>query len=411
MDVLFITHRFPHPPNRGDSIRSFHFLERFSRMGNLYLATLYDQEPSEESRRVLNERCADILACRWGSYRKWFRAGKALLTGRTMTEGLFFNRDFRKGLKKIVQEKKFDRIITFCSSMYQYLDVLSGTPNANTPVIVDLVDVDSQKWFDYSSQSRGWKKYIFQIEGKRLRRLETRIGTECDALLAVTPEEIALYRSFADKQTLLRLHTEAIQNGVDVEYFDPWNPEHQKTQEQPNRLVFIGALDYRANVDGVEWFVANVFPKLRKEFPNCEFDVVGSRPVQLLRNLSETVPGINLAENVPDVRPYLKRASVVIIPLQVARGLQNKVLEACAMARPVVASACAAEGIQNRTSEDFLVCQTAEEWQTTLSRLFENPAIRRKYAENGRKMVEKYYAWDAQLDRLERLVRNVPERN
>lgn len=409
MDVLFITHRFPHPPNRGDSIRSFHFLERFSQMGNLYLATLYDQEPSAESRRILNERCVEVLARRWGRYRKWIRAGKALLTGQTMTEGLFFNRDFRKGLKELVQKKKFDRIVVFCSSMFQYLDVLSETPNENTPVIVDLVDVDSQKWFDYSSRSRGWKKYVFQLEGRRLRRLETRIGGECAALLAVTPEEIALYRSFIDEPTRSRLHLEAIPNGVNVEYFDPLRPEFQETAELPDRLVFVGALDYRANVDGVEWFAANVLPDLRQEFPNCEFDVVGSRPVPVLKRLAETVPGINLAENVPDVRPYLKRASVVIVPLQVARGLQNKVLEACAMARPVVASQCAAEGIQNRTSEDFLVCQTAEEWKLALSTLLQNPALRRKYAENGRKMIEKHYAWDAQLNRLEDLVRNVPE--
>ncbi|MBQ2821849.1 MAG: TIGR03087 family PEP-CTERM/XrtA system glycosyltransferase [Thermoguttaceae bacterium] len=411
MDILFITHRFPHPPNRGDSIRSFHFLERFSRMGNLHLATLYDEEPSVESHRVLNELCAGVLACRWGQHRKWIKAGMALLSGRTMTEGLFFNRKFRAGLKKLVSEKKFDRIVVFCSSMFQYLDVLTGTINEKTPVIVDLVDVDSQKWFDYSSQSRGWKKYVFQIEGKRLRRLERWIGAECSALLAVTPEEIALYRDFAGEEVLSRLHSAAVPNGVDTKYFDPQAPELSEISEFPERLVFVGALDYRANVEGVEWFVRNVFPELRRDFPNCEFDIVGSRPVPLLKHFSETIPGINLAASVPDVRPYLKRASVVIVPLQVARGLQNKVLEACAMARPVIASDCAAEGIQNRTAEDFLVCRTATEWKSALSFLLQNPEVREKYAGNGRKMIEKYYAWAAQLDRLESLVRDIPEGN
>lgn len=408
MDLLFITHRFPHPPNRGDSIRSFHFLERFSEMGSVHLATLYEQEPSDESQRVLGELCASVLACRWGQNRKWLKAGWALLSGKTMTEGLFFKLRFRHQLRKLFSEKHFDRIVIFCSSMTQYLDARKGTCNEKTPVIVDLVDVDSQKWFDYSARSHGWRKWIFRLEGQRLRRLETRVGTHCAALLAVTPEEIALYESFAGETVKAlnpNLRIAAIPNGVDTKFFDASLPELARIPEIPHRLVFVGALDYRANVGGVEWFVENVLPELRNRFEDCEFDVVGSRPTASLCRLAETTPGMNLVGTVPDVRPYLQRASVAVIPLQVARGLQNKVLEACSMTKPVVASVCAAEGIHCETNEDLRICSSPQQWTETISDLFANSDLRARLGQNARKMVELRYGWEPQLTKLENLLK------
>jgi len=410
MKTLFITHRFPHPPNRGDSIRSFHFLERFAEMGSVHLATLYEQEPSEESFRVLNGLCAGVLAFPWGKRRRWFRAGFSLLRGKTMTEGLFGDPRLKKALRKLVSEEKFDRIVVFCSSMAQYLETLRGTVNENTPILTDLVDVDSQKWFDYAARARGWKKLVFQLEGRRLRNLEICIGRRSSAIMAVTPEETALYRSFADGKVPEELLIKDIPNGVDTQYFDAADPELADVVEILKRLVFVGALDYRANADGVEWFVKNVLPEVRKRFPDCEFDVVGSRPGPGLKQLAEVTPGMNLIGTVPDVRPYLKRASVVVVPLQVARGIQNKVLEACAMSRPVIASPGAAEGIQCRTSEDLLVCGTPENWIGKLSELFENAELRARLSENGRRMVEMSYCWAVQLGKLESLLHEMTDR-
>ena len=401
MKTLFITHRFPHPPNRGDSIRSFHFLERFAEMGSVHLATLYEQEPAEDSHRVLNELCAGVLAFPWGKRRRWIRAGVSLLCGKTMTEGLFGDRKLKAALRHLVSTEKFDRIVVFCSSMVQYLDMLRGTVNEQTPVVTDLVDVDSQKWFDYAARARGWKKCVFQMEGERLRKLEIGIGKCCAGILAVTPEETALYRSFAAGKIPEEVWIRDIPNGVDTQYFNAEAPELADVAEIPERLVFVGALDYRANADGVEWFVKNVLPEVRKRFPACEFDVVGSRPGPGLKQLAETTPGMNLIGTVPDVRPYLKRAAAAVIPLQVARGLQNKVLEACSMSRPVIASEGAAEGIHCRTSEDLLVCGTPENWIGKLSELFENAELRSRLSENGRRMVETSYGWSVQWEKLE----------
>lgn len=407
MNILFITHRFPYPPNRGDSIRSFHFLKRFSEMGSVTLASLYEQPPSAESETVLKTLCSEIIISRWGQRRKWLRAGGALLRGKTMTEGLFFNRKLRHELRECVVKTRFDGIVVFCSSMFQYLDVLQGTPNEKTPVVVDLVDVDSQKWYDYAARSRNWKRYIFHTEGKRLRRLETRIGNRCDALLAVTPEEIALYRSFSECTCSLA----AVPNGVDTQFFDPKIPELAELSEIPKRLVFVGALDYHANVDGVEWFVKNVFPPLRERFSDCVFDVVGSRPAAVLKSLAENTPGMNLVGTVPDVRPYLKRAAAAVIPLQVARGLQNKVLEACSMERPTVTSTCAAEGIEPETQSALRICRTPKEWLETLTELFQDTEARQNLGRLARLKAEKHYGWNAQLNVLESVLRTAAEKN
>lgn len=404
MNILFITHRFPYPPNRGDSIRSFHFLERFAAMGSVSLASLYDEEPSAETREALGKLCQNVVACRWGHKRRWFRAACALMNGKTMTEGLFFRHEFRNKLRKLVSQTQFDRIVVFCSSMFQYLDVLKGTRNEQTPVVVDLVDVDSQKWFDYAEKARGWKRLVFRTEGRRLRKLEIQIGNRCSALLAVTPEETALYKSFAVGKIPESLRIEAIPNGVKTDFFDPTLPELAAIPELPHRLVFVGALDYRANVGGVEWFVQNVLPPLRGRFADCQFDVVGSNPVSSLVHLAETEPGMDLVGTVPDVRPYLKRASVVVIPLQVARGLQNKVLEACAMARPTVVSPCAGEGIQRLTNDDFRVCAEPEEWVETLTRLFLSNEERAALAQHGQELAEQNYGWNAQLRKLENVL-------
>lgn len=416
MKILFITHRFPHPPNRGDRIRSFHFLKRFSEMGSVTLATFYEQTPSAESQAVLESLCSEIVACRWEKRRKWLRAGRAFLCGKTMTEGFFHSKKFQNQLRKYVQETKFDRIVIFCSSMFQYADLFKGTPNETTPLLVDLVDVDSQKWFDYAAHTRGLKKYIFQKEGFRLRQLELKIGRHSDALTAVTPAEIELYRKIAedaqttkDTQNICPLFV--VPNGVDTQYFDPERHELAAVPVIPERLVFVGALDYRANIEGVEWFVKNVFLTLHERFPTSTFELVGSRPTAALKRLAAQTPGVLLAGTVPDVRPYLKQASVVVVPLQVGRGLQNKVLEACSMNRPTVVSTCAAEGIEPETQAELRICRHSDEWFTTLSELFQNSETREKTGRNGRQKVLAHYSWNVQLNVLESLLNETVHRN
>lgn len=395
MKILFLTHRFPHPPNRGDSIRSFHFLQRMASLGKVWLATLYDQTPQEESWEVLNGLCEKVLAVPWGKRRKWVRAAVSLAMGKTMTEGLFSHPGLRRGLQEWSREESWDVVVVFCSSMFPYVMTMEPTWTRRPRIVTDLVDVDSQKWFDYAREAPIWKKILFRTEGKRLREFEKKIGRKSDVLLAVTEEEVALYRSFFPIKSIF-----SVPNGVDTEYFDAEQPFLQAEEEIPYRSVFVGALDYQANVEGVRWFLEKVLPALRQRCPDFALDIVGNRPTAGLQQICRNTPGANLIGGVPDVRPWLKRAQVVVIPLQVARGLQNKVLEACSMGKAVVVSPCAAEGIQGMAGKDFVICSSPEAWLETLPRLFQEESERTLLGQSGRRLAVEKYGWQTQLDRL-----------
>ena len=315
-----------------------------------------------------------------------------------MTEGLFYDRALRNRLTRLAKERSFDVIVVFCSSMFQYVDIF--TKNQKKPrVIVDLVDVDSQKWFDYAKVARFPASLLFRTEGIRLRRLETKLETSAEAILTVTPEEANIYRAFHPTNKLL-----PVRNGVDTDYFNPDSPEINAVAEIPHRCVFVGAMNYRANVDGALWFMKEVWPGVRKEFPEAEFDIVGANPSPVLYRAAEETPGVNVVGSVPDVRPYLQRSAVAVVPLRIARGIQNKVLEGLAMRRAVVASREAVEGIEAVSGRDLWICDDPGEWVGQIAHLFRNEPSRRESGDLGRELVKNRYAWSACLMPLEKLL-------
>ena len=195
--ILFLTHRFPYPPNRGDRIRSFRLLEFMSKIATVDLGTLCDEKPSDEHVAVLQSYCRRTAFVPWKKYGRWIHAGLSLLSGSTMTEGLFSSSALRKQIRAWATETTYDRVVVFCSSMYPY----SRLPELkNIPLITDIVDVDSQKWFDYAAVSTGikglFKRKIFETEGRRLRQKEIEIAQTSVRTLAVSEDEVKLYRSF-----------------------------------------------------------------------------------------------------------------------------------------------------------------------------------------------------------------------
>ncbi len=231
---------------------------------------------------------------------------------------------------------------------------------AGVPALVDLVDVDSEKWFQYAAESRGVQRWLYRIEGRRLRRLEQSLPPRAKAITLVSDCEAELYRSFCPADSV-----HAIPNGVDLDYFRPGRDSDVASSQD---CVFVGALDYWANIDGVHWFCDEVWPEVRRRRPEATFTLVGSRPSSPVRRLAQR-PGIRLAGDVPDVRPYLAEAALVVVPLRIARGIQNKVLEALAMAKAVIATPEALEGIA--VEPEVHVCQagTPAQWIETITAL------------------------------------------
>jgi sugar transferase (PEP-CTERM/EpsH1 system associated) len=387
--LLYLVHRIPYPPNRGDRIRTFHILDFLSRRGDVHLVTLADEPVSNETMQALQSRCKTVAVEQLRKSR-WLRGAVSLLCGRSATEGLFWSRRLQKSVRTMACAVSFDAIVVSCSSMGQYLSL---PELRDIPTIVDLIDVDSEKWFQYGEAAATIKRQLYKLEGRRLRNLERSLTERASAIVVVSEAEAALWRrAFSNDRT------HAIPNGVDLDYFRP-----ASGNGRPGRCVFVGALDYPPNVDGVCWFASHVWPEVRRRYPEATFAIVGRNPHSDVRSLSE-IPGIEVIGPVPDVRPHLAEASVAVAPLRIARGIQNKILEAMACNRPVVASPQASEGLGVERKRPFEVADTPAQWVDAVLYLLTDQSARSRLALAGRRYVEQHHVWHECLGGLEDLI-------
>jgi sugar transferase (PEP-CTERM/EpsH1 system associated) len=384
--ILYLVHRVPYPPNRGDRIRSYHLLAYLAARAQVYLATLADEPVSPETHETLQRLCARVAVLPVGPRSRWFGALCSFAAGRSMTEGLFHSSALWRTIEEWASSTRFDAVVVFCSSMGPYLNApgLGGVP-----VFTDFVDVDSQKWADYAQRTSGLRRWIFQHERKRVQNLERSVAAKSHRVTVVSEPEAELLAAVCPHAPV-----EPIANGVDVDYFTP-APEPEPAAP---RMAFVGALDYRANIDGATWFGREVWPLVRKRLPDCKWTLVGRSPASDVRRL-ESIDGIEVAGTVPDVRPYLREALFTIAPLRVARGIQNKVLESLAAGRTVIASPDALEGLDLQPGTHVLKASNPVEWVESIVTLWDDPLLRRRLAAAGRAFVETHHRWDACLSR------------
>jgi sugar transferase (PEP-CTERM/EpsH1 system associated) len=272
--------------------------------------------------------------------------------------------------------------VGYSSSTLPYLLALTGPPRA-----MDLVDVDSAKWARYADHARGPKRWLYAREARTVKELERRSVAACDAVFLVSQAE-------ADQLPLSGDNVQPVGNGVDLDYFAP-----PKEPASSSGLVFTGTMDYAPNVDGVCWFAEHVWPAVRLRWPDLTFTIVGRDPAKAVRRLAER-DGIEVTGAVPDVRPYVANSAVAVCPLRIARGIQNKILEAMAMARPVVASPQAAQGLAVTGGEHLLIAETPREWASSVLALLADTQEQRRLGRAGRTCVETRYTWEGQLATL-----------
>lgn len=390
--ILYLVHRVPYPPNRGDRIRSYHLLKFLAARGDVDLATLADEPTGSADRQRLAELCRQVAIVPVGGPKRWIRAAVALAGGRSATEGLFRSAELRRIVERWSRETRYDAVVVFCSSMAPYA-LLPELKEAR--LLVDLVDVDSQKWFDYAATAKFPLSRLYAWEGGRVRQLECEIVDRADAVMVTSPQEADLLRAFKPTQC-----AQAISNGVDLVYYQPG----VVPGVAPGALcVFVGVLDYRANIDGLQWFCTSVWPEVRRRIPDAVMQIVGRQPGPQVLRLSQ-IDGVQVIGEVPDVRPYVAGAEISIAPLRIARGIQNKVLEAMAMGRPVVATPQALEGIHFEPGVHALEARTTDEWANAIQRLHGDPSERQRLGTAAREMVEQQYTWESRLAPVEGLI-------
>lgn len=381
--LLFISHRVPYPPDKGERVRAFHEIEALAQHFRVTVAALTHQPSDVEAAAELKHWCEKVITAPAGGRVRLLRGGMALLCGRSVTEGFFHSRRLAYALGEEAAREPFDLVLAYSSSTIPYaLGVPAGAR------IADLVDVDSAKWATYAQVARWPRRWLYRREARGVQSLEQRAIDECDAVVLVSPDEVKALGIMSHKVA-------AIGNGVDTEYFKPTDDE----EASPPSLVFTGTMDYKPNIDGVCWFVREVWPALRRDVPDLTFSIVGRNPTRAVRKLVE-IPGVRVTGSVPDVRPYLAKATLAVVPLLIARGVQNKILEAMAMGRAVVASPQGLEGLEVAVGTETLQARTPDEWQRCILELLQDNARRQQVEHAARTCVEQKYAWAARLQPL-----------
>ena len=387
-DLLLLVHRIPYPPNKGDKLRSFHLLKYLGSRYRVHLGTFIDDPEDWQHAQVVRSYCAETHFARLSPAVARIRSTVALVCGEPLTVRYYYDKAFARWIESVVARNNIHRMVAFSSSMAQYLLSFTG---ANR--LADVVDVDSAKWEQYAPRSPWPLSTLYRREGRKLLDFEKRVAATCEATVFVSAAEAALFRRVSGMSSE-RIHH--VGNGVDVDYFCPDNPFPDPYEGAARTLVFTGAMDYRPNIEAVHWFASDVFPRVRQLWPDARFAVVGARPDRTIVRLGD-IDGIAVTGTVPDVRPYLAHAAVVVAPLRIARGVQNKVLEGMAMGRTVVASTEAVEGIEARPGTDLLIADTPDEYVSAIRSVFEGT---RDLGESARAAILRHSSWKQNIDRM-----------
>ena len=381
--LLFISHRAPYPPDKGERVRAFHEIVSLSEAFEVTVAFVDDGPDAAAQVEGLSPWCRPLLApagrCRL------LRGGLSFLAGRGVTHGYFASNRLRQMILAEHARQPFDVVVGYSSAMLPHVLAVIGAAH-----VMDLVDADSAKWGSYAAASRWPTSWLYRREQRAVAALERRAVAACDVTLVVTAAEAAALGPDAGR-------TRVVGNGVDTDYFDPQAVE--SADLGPSPVVFVGSMDYRPNIDAACWFAENVWPTVRGQVGDATFTIVGRDPSPAVQRLAQ-LPGVTVTGVVDDVRPYLAAAGAVVAPLRIARGIQNKVLEAMAMARPVVGSSPAMEGLDVDAGLNVHCADNVEQWSQSVLGLLSDRAAGDAMGRAAREHVGQGYTWRRRLQPL-----------
>jgi sugar transferase (PEP-CTERM/EpsH1 system associated) len=386
--ILYICHRFPFPPRRGGKIRPFNTIKHLAASHEVTVASLA-RSPNEA-----RDGAGIAPYCRryeMAQVRNPVQVARMLLRVPTPTPssmGFFYSPVLARRVRQLLAGERFDLLFVHCSSMAQYVAGVRGIPK-----ILDFGDMDSQKWLEYSHYKPFPLSVGYGLEGRKMERAERRLAAQFDLCTATTR---------AEWETLERYGTGAatdwFPNGVDSTYFAPATEPYDA-----DTISFVGRMDYFPNQECMFDFCANALPLIRARRPGTKLLIVGADPSRAVKKLGE-LPGVTVTGTVADVRPYLARSALMVSPLNIARGTQNKILEAMSSGVPVVASRAAAGGVDAVANEHFLVANTPSEYAQAVLEILDDPAQRRRLSVAGRDRALSKHSWHSSMRRLDRIV-------
>jgi sugar transferase (PEP-CTERM/EpsH1 system associated) len=379
--LLYLAHRLPHPPDKGERIRAFHQIRALAERGEVHLVCPVDEDPSAASLDELRKYCASVNLAPQPAWTAPVRELARLAAGAPRMTGTFNSPSLARVFQRVLAARSIDRILVSSLHVAEIARTVRDVPKA-----IDLVDVYSQLWLDVSRAQRAPLSWLSALEGRRLAGYEARLAREFDTVILSSRAEAELFR-----RTISDRPAAVVGNGVDLEYFRPAAAE---TAQASPAIVFTGSMEYAPNADAVEFFATEVFPQLRAAHPGVRFVIVGRNPTRQVRLLARE-PDVSVTGAVPDVRRYVAGATAAVVPLRIARGIQNKVLEAMAMGVPVVATSTALAGLEHDPGDGARRADDPAEFVRELGALLADSAWRRHCATEARSYVERSHRWEA----------------
>lgn len=390
--LLFLTHRIPFPPNKGDKITNFEMLRYFARHYEVHLGTFIDDPQDFQYVPKVLEYCASAHFEPLDPFLSKLLSARALLGSRPLTLAYYPTKNLRSWCARAVAEKRIRRAFVSSTPMFQFVRGIEGLVRR----VVHFHDLDSDKWRQYA-ESRSWPlSAVFRREARTLLQEEKLISREADAGFFVTPAEAELFRSLAP-ESATKIHWPG--HGLDYDYYCPSETLPSPYLSGERAILFVGVMDYWPNEDAATWFSREVLPGIRSRHPDARFYVVGLNPPASVRALAKDL-GVVVTGAVPDVRPYLQHAAVVVAPLRIARGIQNKALQGMAMRKPVVMTSLCAGSLSARAGVEIEVADTGEAFAVKVGNLLSHPDRAARMGDLARERVLSDYSWEESMARM-----------
>jgi sugar transferase (PEP-CTERM/EpsH1 system associated) len=386
--ILFLSHRFPYPPNDGAKIRAYHIVDHLARGNEVTVAAPLRSARERDESRGIEGRCARVIAEEITPGAARLRMVGNLLTRAPSSMGYFRSPALERRIREELAARPYDLIFAYCSSIAPYVAGARGPRK-----ILDFVDMDSQKWLAYAKVHRFPLSLGYRLEGTKLRRAEAELARHFDLCTCATPAETATFEGYATG-----VEADWFPNGVDIDRFAPATEPYD-----PDSICFVGRMDYYPNARCMVEFCAETLPLIRARRPATKLAIVGAEPLPSVRRLA-AIPGVTVTGSVPDVRPHVRKAALTVAPLAIARGTQNKILESLAMGVPCVCSDLAAGGVDAVAGEHLLAASTPEGYAAAILRILGDPGERRRLAEAGRARMLSHHTWESAMRRLDAIL-------
>ncbi len=392
--LLYLCHRIPFPPNKGDKITTYNILKFLNKHYDVYLGCFIDDPNDKQYTEKVAKLCKECFFVDLNPTLAKLKGLTAFGRGEPITLPYYRSSKMQNWVNRTIAEARISKAFIYSGCMAQYV----LTPETKDLYkVMQFADIDSDKWLQYANSSTGVMSKVYMREYRTLEEYEKYVANKFSISCFISETEASLFRDMVSECVHSKIKT--LSNGIDSDYFSPLAQSTLAEQfplDKENYIVFTGAMDYRPNIETVTWFTKNIWTEVLKKCPDARFYIVGSSPPKQVMDLAK-YPGVTVTGRVEDVRPYLTHAKAAVAPMRMARGIQNKILEAMAMEKPVMTSNRGIEGLENYPEESLYVTDSEESMMNWIIDKLDSP---KHSAVESRKWLEQNYSWDAKLSPL-----------